>query len=223
MDYVMKGLVLFALQAASLGSLLGQNGVQFALDEFSQEQTTPRVAAPVPPDSASAPHCEILRTQEIKITCTYTPTPRSSPTGKDQPRIVLNRAVLSFGTVRDSFMLVDLTLTNEGANVIPGSYAVSLAVDDEAGHNLMRRILPKVDFSKLSPGVPVTFSERLLIGGFRAGHYTISLLISNSDPSLKDNPARNIILSNEGVADSTIGLNTIAHFTVGVSNHSPRN
>jgi hypothetical protein len=222
MKWMMESLALLVLQAASLGSFFGQNGVQFALCKVSQEQKASRVTAAVPAESATAPHCGILGTQEIKITCTYTPTARPSPRSKEELRIVLNRAVLSFGTIRDSYMLIDLTLTNEGANVIPGSYAVSLAVDDEAGHNLVRRILPKVDFSKLSPGVPVTFSERLLIGGFRAGHYTISLLIPNSDPSLKDNPARNILLSNEGVADSTIGLNTIAHFTVGVSNHSSR-
>jgi hypothetical protein len=184
MKWVMEGLALLLLQAASLGTFFGQTGVQFALCKFSQEQKASR--------------------------------------SKDELRIVLNQAVFSFGTIRDSYMLIDLTLTNEGPSPISGPPAISLTVNDEAGHNMVRRVLPKVDLSKLSPGVPVTFSERLLIGGFRAGHYTISLLIPNPDPSLKDNSARNILLSNEGVADSTNGLNTIAHFTVGPSNHSSR-
>jgi hypothetical protein len=222
MKWTMNGLALLALRGASLCSLFGRTGVQFALDKFGQEQPTSRVTVPVPAESAAAPHCEIIETKEIKITCTYTPTPQSSPSGKDELRIVLNRAVLSFGTIRDSYMLIDLTLTNEGTNPISGLHTVYLAVDDEAGHNIVRRVLPKIDLSKLSPGVPVTFSERLLIGGFRAGHYTISLLIPNPDPSLKNNPARNILLSNEGVTDSTTGLNTIAHFIVGLSNHPSR-
>lgn len=222
MKWTMEGLALLLLQAASLGSFFGQNGVQLALCKVSQEQKASRVTAAVPAESAAAPHCEIIGTQEIRITCTYTPILRSSPSGNGDLRIVLNRAVLSFGTIRDSYMLIDLTLTNEGASPISGPPAITLTVNDEAGHNMVRRVLAKVDLSRLSPGVPLTFSERLLIGGFRAGHYTISLLIPNSDPSLKDNPARNILLSNEGVADSTIGLNTIAHFTVGVSNHSSR-
>lgn len=216
MKWNIKGLTLLALQAASFSSLFGQNHVQFAAYMFRQEQTTSRVTPPVPAESAVAPHCEIIETQEIKITCTYTATPRFSARGTDEARIVLNRAVLSFGTKRDSYMLVDLTLTNGGASLFSEPHTVYLSVDDEAGHNMVRRVLPKVDFSKLSPGVPVTFSERLLVGGFRPGRYTISLLIPNPDPSLKDNPARNILLSSEGVADSAIGLNTIAHFTVGL-------
>jgi hypothetical protein len=112
-------------------------------------------------------------------------------------------------------MLADLTFTNEGANFIPGLQTVYLTIDDESHHNMVRRVLPKVDFAKLSPGVPATFSERFLIGGFRPGHYMISLLIPNPDPSLKNNPASNILLSNEGVAEPAIGSNTIAHFMVG--------
>lgn len=119
-------------------------------------------------------------------------------------------------------MLVDLTFTNEGTNSISEAHVVSLVIDDEAGHNIVRRVLPKVDLAKLSPGVPVTFSERLLVGGFHPGRYSISLSIPNPGPALKDNPAHNILLSNEGVADSKLGLNTIAHFTVEVSNDSSR-
>jgi hypothetical protein len=215
MNWTMNGLILLALQAASLSPLFGQNHVQFGVHMLSQEQTTSRVTAPVSVGSAGAPHCEVNETREIKISCTYTATPRPLKRGTEEQRIVLNRAVLSFGTIRDSYMLVDLTLTNEGANPISGPHSAYLAIDDGAGRNMVRRVLPKVDLSKLPPGVPVTFSERFLIGGFRAGQYTISLLISNTDPSLKDNPGRNVLLSNEGVADPATGSNTIAHFRVG--------
>jgi hypothetical protein len=211
----MEGLLLLALQAASLSSLLEHNHVQFAVYMLSQEQTTSRATPRVPVGSEGAPHCEISETHEIKITCMYTATPRSPKRGKDEQRIVLNRAELAFGTIRDSYMVVDLTFTNEGASPISGPHTAYLAVDNDAGQNMVRRVLPKMDLSKLSPGVPVTFSERFLIGGFRAGRYRISLLIPNTDPSLKDDPGRNVLLSNEGVADPVTGSNTIAHFRVG--------
>jgi len=172
-----------------------------------------RSSAPITLGSATAPVCETIEAQEVMITCTYTATPRSS--NPDRQRIVLNRAVLSFGTKRDGFMFVDLTFTNEGASISSASHTVFLTIDDEEGHNMLRRVLPKVDFRKLPPGSPVTFSERFLVGGFRRGRYAISLLIPNPDPSLKNNPASNILLNNEGVANPATGLNTIAHFTVG--------
>ena len=114
-------------------------------------------------------------------------------------------------------MFIDLTLTNEAARPISGQQLVSLAVDDEAGRNMIRRVLRTVDFAKLVPGTPVTFSERLLIGAFRPGRYRISLLIRNPDPALKDNSARNILLSDEGVAEPSTGSNAIANFAVEIS------
>ena len=190
MHWIASGLTLVALHAVSF-----------------------RVSAPVTPRSATASVCETVEAQEVKITCTYTATPR--PSNPDEQRIVLNRAVLSFGTKRDSFMFVDLTFTNEGASVPSVLHTIYLTIEDEEGHNVVRRVLPKVDFRKLPPGEPVTFSERFLIGGFRRGRYAISLLIPNPDPSLKNNPAHNILLSSDGVANPTTGSNTVAHFTVG--------
>src|SRR5579863_10344412 len=109
MNWTMKGLILLALQAGSLSSLFGQNHVQFAVYMLSQEQTTSHVTPKVPVGSEGAPQCEISETREIKIICMYTATPRSPKLGKEEQRIVLDRAVLSFGTVRDSYMIVDLT------------------------------------------------------------------------------------------------------------------
>jgi len=213
MRQTMNGFALLALEAASLSSLFGQHGVQFAPHKVSQELTTSRATAPAA-DSVAAPHCEVLGTQEIRITCTYTPTPHSSPRGKDQRRIVLNRALLSFGTEHESFMVVKLTLTNEGTKVISEPHAVYLAVDDETGQNMVRRILPKVDISKLFPGLRVTFSEQFLVGGFRSGRYSIYLSIPNLDPLLKSDPTHNLLLSSMGVSDPSTGRITLAHFNV---------
>jgi len=52
---------------------------------------------------------------------------------------------------------------------------------------------------------------------FRRGTYTIHLWIPSSEPSLKFNPAHNLLLNNIGVADSVTGLNTLATFTVNAS------
>jgi len=210
----MKGLALLVLQAASFRSGFVQSKVQCALHQVSGEPTTSGATAMVPPDSATAPQCEILGIQKIKITCTYTPTTHSSPRGKDQSRIVLNRALLSFGTEHESFMVVKLTLTNEGTKVISEPHAVYLAVDDETGQNMVRRILPKVDISKLFPGLRVTFSEQFLVGGFRSGRYSIYLSIPNLDPLLKSDPTHNLLLSSMGVSDPSTGRITLAHFNV---------
>jgi Domain of unknown function (DUF4832) len=210
----MKPLSIFAFLTFSLASLCWP-GAKSKLDKFIQDRKSSGATPPASSETATGPRCEVIGDRDKKITCTYTPTTRSSRESKDEIRIVLNGAVLSFGTIRDSYMLVDLTFTNEGAGFIPGPHTVYLTIDDESGQNMVRRVLPKVDFSKLSPGVPTTFSERFLIGGFRPGHYTISLMIPNSDPSLKNNPERNILLSSEGVTGPMIGSNTIAHFNVG--------
>ena len=205
---------LLVLLGASVYPLSGQTGVRSFLHNFPTHRGNFRVTIAVP-DASAGPRCEIVGAREIKVTCTYTPTPRSLTSSQDETRLVLNRAMLTFDTIREGYMFVDLTLTNEGARSISGQRLVSLAVDDEAGLNMVRRVLPTVDFSKLVPGTPVAFSERLLIGGFLPGRYKVSLLLRNPDPSLKDDPARNILLSDEGVADPSTGSNTIAHFTVG--------
>ncbi len=215
MNSTLKGLTLLALQAGFLASLSRGSPIQFDAGILSQEQVTSHVSDQVPPGLPAAPRCETIGTEDLKITCTYTATVRPPNRGKDKQRIVLNRAELSFGTKRDSYMLIDLTFMTEEARPNARPYTVYLTVDDEGGHNMVRRALPKVDFSKLTPGVPATFSERLLIGGFRPGRYIISLVIPNPEPSQKNNPASNILLSNVGVADPTIGSNVIARFIAG--------
>lgn len=111
-------------------------------------------------------------------------------------------------------MVVELTFTNEGTVRISDALTCYLAINDDAGQNYMRRILPRVDFHKLAPGQRLTFSDRLIVGSFRPGHYTIYLWIPNTDPTLRFNPARNFLLSSAGVADTVTGLNTVATFRV---------
>jgi hypothetical protein len=127
---------------------------------------------------------------------------------------VLNRAVFSLEPKEESNMLVELTLTNESSGTISVRRTVYLAIDDEQGHNYVRRPLPSVDFLKLKTGEPQTFSDHLLVGGFRPLRYTIHLWIPDPDPSRKFNPERDFFLSSVGLADPVGGLNVLAQFTV---------
>jgi hypothetical protein len=172
--------------------------------------------------SEAGPQCETTGTQEITITCAYPSTHHATSDSKNAVGIALNRAKLSFETNHESYMLVELEFTNEGGSRIFPAPTVYLAIDDDKGRNLVRRVLTKLDLSKIRPGERLAFSDRLLVGAFPAGRYAISLSIPNSDSSLKDNPANNILFSSAGVADPATGLNIIAHFSVSESNPSSR-
>jgi hypothetical protein len=167
------------------------------------------------PKSAGLAKCEIAGDEVITITCVYTASPRSDSYNQDAPRIVLNRAVLSFSPKSESHMLVELTFTNDSTKLISEHRTVYLAVDGEDGRNYVRRPLPSVDLSALKPGESQTSSEHLRIAGFRGGaRYVIHLWIPDPDPSLKFNATHNLLLSNVGVGDPATGLNTLAQFTV---------
>jgi hypothetical protein len=183
-----------------------------AAGTFVSAKTAPQTSSPNKP--VGAPRCKAAGEAEISISCKYKAAPRAASQHGDEPRMVLLRATLSFGTVHESFLLINLTLENQGLNRISETRQVYLAIDDDAGHNHVRRVLPHVDFSKLAPGQRLTFSDRFLIGGFPAGHYTVQLWIPDPDPSLKFDPAHNFLLSSAGVADPTTGLNTLAEFIV---------
>lgn len=164
--------------------------------------------------SSSSPHCDIAGAKAITITCHYSASPVDDPGSNREPRIVLNDAVLSFKTRDDNYMHVALTFTNDGKNAISDAHPVYLAIDDEAGNNYIRRLLPHVDFRSLLPGVQQTFSERLLAPALQPRRYIARLWIPNPDPSLKTDPAHNFLLSSAGVPDSESGLNLIANFSV---------
>ncbi len=151
----------------------------------------------------------------MTITCVYLAAARYDSNKQDLPRIVLNRAVLSFNPHIEGHMLVELTFTNDSTRQISEHRTIYLAVDGEDGRNYVRRPLPSADFSILRPGEPHTSSDELRIGAFQAGRYAIHLWIPDPDPSLKFNAAHNLLLSNVGVGDPATGLNTLAQFTVG--------
>jgi hypothetical protein len=157
--------------------------------------------------------CTAVGSYTIHLTCEYAQTPRSTTQG-DAPRIILNRAALSFKTKDENFMRVELTFTNGDDKPFSSLRHVYLAIDDDEGRNLIRRVLPHADFRKLVPGKPVTFSDQLLVGGLRSGHYWVHLEIPSADPSAASEQSQNLLLSNLDVPDRQTGLNTIAAFSI---------
>ncbi len=161
--------------------------------------------------SAGEPQCETQGTKEVTISCSYAATVAESQQSA-APRVVLNRAVISFAPSSESHMHVELTFTNDTNATIAEKRTIYLAFDDAKGENHMRRPLPHVDFTKLEPGKPMTFAETLLAPAFEAGSYSISLWIPSNEAALKFEPAHNFLLSNKDVPDTDSGLNRIAKF-----------
>jgi hypothetical protein len=175
-----------------------------------QEPTKPQA-------SASAPQCATVGANELTITCAYTAGLSVGADSRSAPRIILDRAVISFVPSNESHMSIELTFTNDSGSKIADHRTVYLAIDDERGENHMRRSLSRVDFSKLEPGRLTKFQEALLAPAFSPGPYIVSIWIPSTDPSLKFDPAHNFFLSSNGVPDPATGLNQIAKFTVASS------
>jgi hypothetical protein len=190
---------------------MGQDGGHHTSPDTSKAQGAPAAAHA---DSSTSPRCDIAGSKEITIICHYTASPVTGAESDRQPRVVINDASLSFETGEENYMRVGLTLTNGGKNAISDAHPVYLAIDDEAGSNYIRRLLPHIDFRNLAPGAKQTFSERLLVPALQPRRYIARLWIPNPDPSLKSDPAHNFLLSSEGVPDSQSGLNLIAKFSV---------
>jgi Domain of unknown function (DUF4832) len=167
-----------------------------------------------PGPSRAAPRCQTTGEDEITITCSYTAKPSSTRAGERDLSIALNRAMLSLKTDDANDMHVELTFTNTGSAPIADALTVYLAIDDDRDHNYIRRVLPTVDFRKLVPRRPLSFSETLRIAAFPPGHYIIHLWIPDPDPAQKFNPARSFLLRSVGVANPAKGLNVIGRFTV---------
>ena len=163
-------------------------------------------------EAAPAQQCTIKGKTELTITCTYVPAPGNGADSRSIPKIVLHRAVLSFETSDESHMSVDLTFSNESGKKIAEARTVYLAIDDPTGLNHMRRPLPSVDFTKLTPGKPVKFHETLLAPAFSQGPYVISIWIPAAEPAFKFDNSRNLLISSMGVPDPATGLNHIAQF-----------
>jgi hypothetical protein len=167
--------------------------------------------------STSAPQCEAIGRSELTIACAYSASSSVDADSRAAPRIILNRAVISFIPSNESHMRVQLTFTSDSGSKIADQRTVYLAIDDKKGENHMRRSLPHVDFTKLEPGRLTKFHETLLAPAFSPGAYIVSIWIPSTDPSLKFDPTHNFLLSSNGVPDPATGLNQIAKFTITVS------
>jgi hypothetical protein len=171
--------------------------------------------------SGFSPKCLVVGTKEMTITCAYTAGSSADADSRTNPRIILNRAVISLTPWDGSPMHIELTFTGGTATRVADQRTVYLSIDDEKGGNHMRRPLPDVDFRKLEPGRSTKFQETLLAPAFSAGQYSVSLWIPSSDPSLKFDPAHNLLVSSEGVPDRATGLNRIAEFAATPKSKSP--
>jgi hypothetical protein len=149
---------------------------------------------------------------EIKIERDYEAASATAENSADEPRIALLHSAFSFKTNNENWLRAELTFINAGTTRMSETRSIYLAIDDDSGHNFVRRVLPGVDFRSLAPGEQRVFTERLLIPALPSGHYKIELWIPNPDPALKFNLAYNFLLVN--VADPKTGLNTLATFEV---------
>ena len=161
----------------------------------------------------AGPQCETTGTTEVTISCSYSPSTAATAPDSSTPRVMVDRAEISFAPSTESHMHIELTFTNDTGAKIAERRTVYLAFDDAKGENHMRRPLPHVDFTRLEPGKPMKFEEVLLAPAFEPGLYTISLWIPSNEDALKFKPAHNFLLSSEGVPDAESGLNRIAKFT----------
>lgn len=158
--------------------------------------------------------CQAIGDDEITITCEYGHARHAGNDATHPSPVMINRAELSFEPNDSSTLRVTLSFTNTGAAAIAEARAVYIAIDDNAGNNYVRRALPSVDFRKLEPGKPTTFTEQLRVAKFPPGRYTIALWIPSTDKALQFDPAHNLMVDGAGVADAKSGLNVLAKFTV---------
>ena len=160
----------------------------------------------------AAKPCTAAGEAKIVIRCAYTATPRPSSESHVDPRIVLNRAELSFSADEESWMVVDLTFTNDGPLRPSSNLTAYLAIDDEQGSNYLRRPLPAIALHRLAAGHRGSFSDRLLAPALRPGNYILHLWIFDKAPS--DPESHTLLLSSSGVSDLKSGVNTLATLEV---------
>jgi hypothetical protein len=162
----------------------------------------------------SASQCETSGARELTITCEYTAGSPVAADSRTSPRVLLNRAVVSFNPSDDGHMDVELTFTNDNASKITERRTVYLEIDDEKGVNHMRRPLPHVVLTELEPGRLTKFQDTLTAPAFGPGRYTVSVWIPSTDPSFKFDRMHNFLLSSNDVPDPVTGLNHVAEFAV---------
>jgi len=180
----------------------------------AQERIDSSASRPISSQAGTQPHCRINGTSDIAIHCDYKQMPLRSAQSPGEPQIALNRAELSFNTKDDNWMRLELRFTRKDHVPISVARPVYIAVDDDAGHNFIRRPLPNVNLAGLIPGRSAHFQERLFVPSLQPGHYHINLWIPSDDPEFKFNAAHNLLLSSYGVGDDETRLNRIAEFSV---------
>jgi hypothetical protein len=180
----------------------------------AQTPAPPQVPASLSDRSAAQPRCTIAGKRAISIACDYTPMPAGPGAASGGPRIALNHAELAFKTKGDNWIQLALTFTRLGDAPLAENRQVYIAVDDESGHNFIRRPLPAVHLAGLAQGQPTRFQQWLLFPALQPGHYRIELWIPSNDSALKFKAGHNLLVDSIGVADPESGLNTIAAFTV---------
>lgn len=160
-------------------------------------------------DTASTAPCDTTAQRELTLACEYTLSAESA-----SPRIAINRLSVSFQPKHESHMTLELTFTNMASTTLTEGRTVYFAIDDQAGQNHVRRPLPHVDFRALEPSKATTFTEHILMPAFQPGRYIINLWIPSNDPSVKFDPAHNLLLASDTVPNKKTGLNQLATFTV---------
>jgi Domain of unknown function (DUF4832) len=165
-----------------------------------------------PARSSGGSGCETEGKHQILISCDYVAAETVSKKG--HPVIVLNHATISFEANHESHFHVELTFTQRGTTRFAGERSGYIAINSESGQNYVRRVLPHLNFRKLTPGVAATFSDEFLAPALQPGRYRVQLWIPDPNPALKFDAASSFLLSNAGVPDQTTGLNTIATIVV---------
>jgi len=193
--------------------MFGEALPRFAAPEMSRAQIG-LPASVAPSQNSNAPRCELGGEKDVIVACNYTPVPHFRSDAVVKPRIVLNHLVISFAENKKSNLQIELTFTNEGRTRLFDNRTVYLAIDDDAGRNYLRRVLPEVNLRKLAPGERLTFSDRLLSPAFPSGHYLIHLWIPSADHALRTDAVHNLLLTSVGVPDPATGLNTLASLTI---------
>lgn len=199
----MKTAILILTVTRLLSPALVAPGDLASLAQTSKSQT-----------NASASQCEPRGARELTIACEYTAGSPADPGSRTSPRVLLNRAVISFNPSEDGYMRIELTFTNDSGSKITERRTVYLAIDTEKGENHMRRPLPHVDFTELEPGRLTKFQDALMAPAFGPGRYIVSIWIPSTEPSFKFDPTHNFLLSSKDVPHRDTGLNQIAKFTV---------
>jgi hypothetical protein len=176
--------------------------------ERSQSTISTQLLKDALAQASGGSRCETSGRNEISISCDYIVSEIVSK--KSEPVIVLKHASITFEANHESHLHVELTFTQLGTTRFVVDRTIYFAINGESGENYVRRVLPHLDFRKLTPGVTATFSDEFLAPALRPGRYLVQLWIPDPNPSLKFDAAHSFLLSNVEVPNQTTGLNTIA-------------